>query len=70
MAGTLVGVILAGTFVIGTLIKSAIEPFYYKDNTPQKGYQLTVFCLLLICSNIPYLEWAHLEWQDIWKMRG
>lgn len=78
MAGTLVACVMAGAFIMGTIIQTSVSPFYYKidpttqakDAIEQTGIKRIVFCALLVCANVPYLEWAHLEWQDIWKMRA
>lgn len=69
MAGTLISLILAGSFVMGTIIEQAVLPFYLTQDGVNWETKRIVFCCLLLCSNIPYLEWAHLEYQDIWRMR-
>jgi hypothetical protein len=75
MAGTLISMAFAGAYVMGTIIEISVSPFYWTTDTTDKNVQQTsykriVFCFLLIFSSMPYLEWAHLEWQDIWKMRS
>lgn len=70
MAGTLVGCVMAGSFIMGTIIQTSVTPFYMENGEPLAGSKRIVFCVLLVCANIPYLEWAHLEWQEIWKMRA
>jgi len=70
MAGTLVSIILVCAFLFGTIIQMAATPLYDRDMDNDNSSRRYVFCTLLICSNVPYLEWAHLEWRDIWKARG
>jgi hypothetical protein len=80
MAGTLVACVMAGAFIMGTIIQTSVTPFYCQPELDSKtqvqitvedtGIKRIVFCTLLVCANVPYLEWAHLEWQDIWKMRA
>lgn len=74
MAGTLISMAFAGSYVMGTIIEISVSPFYWTiendQNVQQTSYKRIVFCFLLIFSSVPYLEWAHLEWQDIWKMRS
>jgi hypothetical protein len=80
MAGTLVACVMAGAFIMGTIIQTSVTPFYFQPQLDPKtqveitventGIKRIVFCALLVCANVPYLEWAHLEWQDIWKMRA
>ena len=77
MAGTLISVVVVWSFIIGTTIQSIatmlVETLagdkFYAEDWSVSTYQREIFCLLLVCSNIPYLEWAHMEWEEIWKMR-
>jgi hypothetical protein len=77
MAGTLVGLVMSASFIMGTLIQESVTPFYLEEDPSnaqmkiqEMGVKRIVFCALLVCANIPYLEWAHLEWKEIWKMRA
>lgn len=64
MAGTLIAVNLVFSFIFGTIIQIALDPWadYDIDYPSSDNYKRILFCSLLVCSNIPYLEWAHLEW--------
>lgn len=70
MAGSLVSIIMAGAFLFGTIFQMATLPIYSTSGTILQGRRRIVFCTLLVCSNVPYLEWALREWRDIWRMRN
>ena len=70
MAGTLIGLVMCGAFVFGAIIQTACTPLYESNGNTFDGKRRLVFCTLLILSNVPYLEWAHLEWLDIWKEKS
>lgn len=70
MAGTLIGLVMCGAFVFGAIVQTSLSPLYEKDGYTLDGTRRVVFSALLICSNIPYLEWAQQEYEDIWKMKS